>query len=232
MKSYLLAVCCLIVATASSLSAREFTDLQGRKLDAELVSVTAGQATLKRASDGRSFVVPVAAWSADDQKFMNEFAANNMKYSFEVRYTKKKIGETKNEVGGLDEEIEKWAYKIILRNLSSDTVSGLTAQYWLFRKNFTASGRAPPTLQISGSATIPETVRSASTELVTSPVEITKVKLKPGYVFTAGNTGNTGRADQMGGFALKIFKDGKEVFKYATDPDFLAAAVSQVPAKP
>lgn len=215
---------------AAALPAREFTDLQGRKLEAELTAVSNGQATMKRSSDGRLFTVPVASWSAEDQKLMNEFAANNMTYNFEVRYAKKKMGETKANVSGATEEVEKWAYKITLRNLSSGTASGLTAQYWLFRKDYTATSRAPARVQVSGSANVPELVRSASTEFVTSPVELSKIKLKAGYVFTAGNTGASARGDQMGGFALKIFKDGKEVYKFATDPDFLAATVA--PAKP
>jgi hypothetical protein len=163
---------------------------------------------------------------------MNEFAANNMKYSFEVRYSKKKMGETKAEVSGATEEVEKWAYNISLRNLSSGNTSGLTAQYWLFRKDYTANSRTPAKLQVSSSATLPDLARSASTEFVTKPVDLNKIKLKAGYVFTAGNTGASSRGDQMGGFALKIFKDGREVFKYATDDDFFAATAGVPVAKP
>lgn len=230
MKSYLPAVCCLIVATASSLSAREFTDLQGRKLDAELVSVTAGQATLKRASDGRSFVVPVAAWSADDQKFMNEFAENNAKYSFEIKYSKKKLGETSTKVFGGTDIMEKWAYKITLRNQSSMPANGVMAHFWLFRKDFTATGRSAARMQSSGTAVVPDMGRNATVEVVSPSVDIKKSKNDPGYVFTNGNFGGGQRADQIGGFAVKLIKNGKEIYQYATDPDYLAAA--NVAAKP
>lgn len=220
MKTYLILSSCALIASA--LPAREFTDLQGRKLEAELTAVSNGQATLKRTSDGRLFTVPVASWSADDQKFMNEFAANNMKYSFEIKYSKKKMGETSLPSSGATETIEKWAYKIDLRNQSSGNVSGITAHFWLFRKDFTTNGRSSARVQASGSVPVPELARSASAELVSPQVELSKIRLKPGYVFSNGNFGGGQRADQMGGFVVKLTKDGKEIYKYATDPDYYA----------
>ena len=51
MKTRLLTPVCVLLAF-TSLSAREFTDTQGRKLDAEIVSATMDQVTLRRAADG------------------------------------------------------------------------------------------------------------------------------------------------------------------------------------
>jgi len=224
MNSHHLAICCLIAAAASSLTAREFTDVQGRKLEAELLSVSAGQATLKRASDGRSFVVPVTAWSPDDQKFMNEFAESNAKYSFEVKYSKKKMGETSTKVFGGTDIVEKWAYKVTLRNQSSLAANGVTAHFWLFRKDFTTTGRTAATMQASGTVSVSDMARNSTVEVVSPPVDIKKAKNDPGYGFTNGNFGGGQRTDQMGGFAIKLVKNGKVIHQYATDPDYLAVA--------
>jgi predicted esterase len=53
-------------------AAHEFTSTDGRKLDAEFVTATADQVTLKRAGDGQVFTLPKSRFSADDQKWINE----------------------------------------------------------------------------------------------------------------------------------------------------------------
>ena len=139
MKTYFLTSLCLIAATA--LSAREFTDLQGRKLEAELIAVVGGQATLKRASDGRSFTVAATTFSAEDQKFMNEWAEQNTKYNLEVKYTKKKMGETKQKQGNVTLEEERWIYKIEVKNRQPVPVGDLRVDYWCFRREDGGTGK-------------------------------------------------------------------------------------------
>ena len=78
MKTRLLTPVCVLLAF-TSLSAREFTDAQGRKLDAEIVSAAAGQVSLKRVADGRLFNVPAVTFTEADQKFIAEWAAANTK---------------------------------------------------------------------------------------------------------------------------------------------------------
>jgi hypothetical protein len=70
MKSTLLA--CLLLASTSHLSARTFTDIQGRKLEAEVVAVQQGQVRIKRA-DGQEFTLPVTTFSAADQAFLQQW---------------------------------------------------------------------------------------------------------------------------------------------------------------
>jgi hypothetical protein len=70
MKSALLP--CLVLAFASHLSARTFTDSQGRKLEAEVVAVQQGQVRIRRA-DGQEFTLPVTTFSAADQAFLQQW---------------------------------------------------------------------------------------------------------------------------------------------------------------
>jgi dienelactone hydrolase len=55
--------------------AREWTSSDGKKLEADFVSATADQVTLKRASDGQVFTLPKTRFSADDQKWISEQGA-------------------------------------------------------------------------------------------------------------------------------------------------------------
>lgn len=52
--------------------ARQFTSSDGKTLEADFVTATADQVTLKRTSDGQVFTLPKARFSADDQKWINE----------------------------------------------------------------------------------------------------------------------------------------------------------------
>ncbi len=52
--------------------ARQFTSSDGKTLEADFVSATADQVTLKRTSDGQVFTLPKARFSADDQKWISE----------------------------------------------------------------------------------------------------------------------------------------------------------------
>lgn len=218
---------CLFLSTliAWPLQAREFTDLQGRKLDAELLAVSGNQATLKRASDGRAFTVTTTAFSEADQKFMAEFAAANVKYGFELRYTKKKLGEVKTKRNNTTYETETWAYKVDLRNLSSGSVADLRVDYWCFRREDGGNGRGTPRMESSGSTRIESIARSASATFDTSPVEINKQKLDGGFYYIDGS--KTQQADGMGGMVVRVFKGDKEVFSFATKDDLLVAAVGK-----
>lgn len=65
----------LAAALSLTCEAREWTASDGRKLQADFVSVSAGQVTLKRASDGQTFVLPLSRLSAADQTFVTQQSA-------------------------------------------------------------------------------------------------------------------------------------------------------------
>lgn len=223
MKTYALSI--LMLAAVSLSHGREFTDSQGRKLDAELVSVTNGQATLKRSADGRSFTLPVTNFIADDQKFMNEFAASSMNYGFDVRYTKKKLNEVKRKKGPVTYETETWTYRVDLRNNSSGAVTDLRVDYWCFLREDGGKGKGTPKIESSGSTRIENLARSATLQFDTLPFEINKQQLAGGWYW--GNGDKNQQSDGVGGLAIRIFKGDKEVYKYATKDDLLEAAVGK-----
>lgn len=225
MKTHSLACFCLIAA-ASLAQAREFTDLQGRKLDAELVAVAAGQASLKRLADGRVFTVPVASFSEADQKFMNEFAAANLSYAFDVNYTKKKIDSvTRREVGEVY-TTETWSYKVDLRNKQPMELKNLRVDYWLFRKEDEGRGKGNARVAASGSHKIESVKGSGLYGFDTLPMELNKRKLEGNFIYIDGTRPRS--ADVMGGIVIRVFDpNGKEVFKFATEEDMYAAATGK-----
>lgn len=204
---------------AAALRAHEFTDLQGRKLDAEIVSATNDQVTLNRASDGRAITANVSIFSAGDQKFIREYAAANVKHVFEVRYTKKKQDEKKVEGGGSEGTLENWFYVISIRNMSAMGVEGVTLNYSIYMKEAGANGRTPAKVVASGVDKLMGLPRNETGLIQTKAVEVVRLRPKAGYYFTSGEGG---KSDQLAGFALKFTKDGKEVYSYATSPGLIA----------
>jgi predicted esterase len=61
--------CTLIVLGAETLSAREFTDVKGRKIVAEILSVKGEEVTIRR-DDGKDYTLSVALFSPADQAFI------------------------------------------------------------------------------------------------------------------------------------------------------------------
>lgn len=209
-----------------ALHAREFTDLQGRKLDAELVSVAAGQATLKRTADNRLFTVPVASFSAPDQKLMNAFAAANLSYAFDVTYTKKKLDSIKQNFGATVQTTERWAYKMEMRNKQPMELQNLRVDYWLFRKEDGGRGAGAARVAASGSHKAESMKGSTIYTFETLPFELNKTKLEGNFIYADGSRPRS--ADTVGGIVLRVYdQSGREVFKYATEEDLYAAAAGR-----
>lgn len=229
MKTHLFASLCLFLATTVLLPAREFTDLQGRKLDAEIIAAASGQVTLKRA-DGRLFAVAATMFITEDQKFITEWADNNTKYSFEVTYTKKKLNETRTKRGPVTYEDETWIYKINIRNRQPTSVGDLRVDYWCFRREDGGKGKGSARIETSGSTKIASVAGSATATVDTAEIVLHKQELAGGFYFINGD--DAIQSDGMGGFALRIFdRKGREVYKWATKEDLLVAAVGTPQAR-
>ena len=70
MKTLTTALCSLLFA--SSLVARTWTSSDGKPLEAEFISATETEITLKRDSDGKTFTIPLSKLSDSDQEFAKE----------------------------------------------------------------------------------------------------------------------------------------------------------------
>jgi predicted peptidase len=68
--------CILAACLITTLSARTWKAADGRSLEAEFVSATDTQVTLKRAGDGKVFTLPLSRLSEADQSFIKEKATS------------------------------------------------------------------------------------------------------------------------------------------------------------
>lgn len=224
MKTQLLAILCL-VAAVPTLPAHEFTDLQGRKLEAEIISAAGGQVVLKRA-DGRTFNVAASSFSAADQKFISQWADANTKYGFDVTYTKKKLNQTRTKRGPVTIENETWNYKINIRNRQPTMVGDLRVDYWCFRREDSGKGKGTARIETSGSSKVATLAGSGTASFDTNEIVLHKEELDGNYYYANGD--NPTSSDGMGGLVIRIFdKNGREVYKWSTKDDLLAVAVGK-----
>ncbi|MCB1275043.1 hypothetical protein [Prosthecobacter sp.] len=224
MKTHLMLSLCVLAASA--LSAREFTDQQGRKLDAEVVAVAGDQVSLKRAADGRAFTVPVATFSAADQGFIKEWGLANQKYSFDVTYEKKKVDSTKKKFGAELMTTETWSYKIALRNRLPVEIQNLRVDYWVFKKEDQGKGKGTARVAASGSNKVDSLKGSGTHSFDSLPVSLNKTQLEGNFIYIDGTRPRF--ADAMGGLVVRVFDPkNREVFSYASDNNLLPAAAGQ-----
>lgn len=224
MKTHIIASLCLL-AVVPVLPAREFTDSQGRKLDAEIISAAGGQVTLKRA-DGRTFNVAATSFTPADQKYISDWADANTKYSFDVTYTKKKLNSTKTKRGAVTHEEETWIYKISIKNRLPTAVGDLRVDYWCFRREDSGKGKGAARIETSGSSKVAMIAGSGTASLDTTEVILHKEELAGGFYWANGDSAI--QSDGMGGIAIRVFdKNGREVSKWATKDDLLVAAVGK-----
>lgn len=209
--------------SAASCLGREFTDVQGRKLEAEIVMSDGTQVTLKRAADGRQFTVPVTTFSATDQDFIKAYAAENVTYNFEVKNSRERTGKSSSKFNNVETEQEEWIYKIDLRNISRASAEKVTVSYWVFvRADDGGKTKAAPRLVAADSIKEVTIDKAAQYQLSTKPVILTKTRLDGNYYYTDGTKNKS--ADSLGGFVVAIMKGEKRIFEYATSPDLTAAA--------
>lgn len=225
MKTRFFAPVCVLLAF-SGLSAREFTDTKGRKLEAEIVSVTGDMVALLRPGEKRPIGAKIALFSDADQKFIKEWAATNIKYSFDVAYTKKKLSSTKEKSGPEEFTSETWNYQIDLKNRQPVELTDMRVDYWLFTKADEGKGKGTARVQTSGTTKLTSIKGAGTTSFETSPVVLNKTELKGNFIYIDGTRPRF--ADAMGGIVIRVFDSkNREVYKYATDDDLLPAAVGK-----
>lgn len=225
MKTCVFTVLCAL-AVNLSVDAHEFTDKQGRKLDATIVGVTGDTVALMRTGETRPIGAKIDIFSEGDQKFIRDWAMANVKYNFDVAYTKKKLESTKEKDGPEVYTTEKWNYKIDLRNKQTVELADLRVDYWLFTKADEGKGKGTSRVQTSGSTNIAAIKGGAAMSFDTEPVQLKKTELKGNFIYIDGSRPRF--SDAMGGIVIRVFdKNDREVFKYATDDNLLPAAVGK-----
>lgn len=115
----------IVLPALPSVMAREFTDRDGRKMEAELVSHAGADSPLiKIRRDGREFTVEIARFSPEDQEFIREWMKSTPPAdAVGIKATRKNVG------GG------KFLYELELQNLGDAPLGKMHAEYIVYMEN-------------------------------------------------------------------------------------------------
>lgn len=223
----------VLSVSADAADTRIFTDISGRTITAEIVSVTAQTATLKLA-DGTTHTIAQERLTEADRKYLLSWKNVNLgaqampaqaaparpaaKSSFKLDWTSERLSKklrptdtTPTDLNGLYEE---WVCHFKVTNLSREPLANVRVDYIVHSK---MKWRIPAEKAVKGSLTIPSIGGFQSLSVDTDSLTMS------GRAFKRGNT-ITGKAsdsaelhvEKIEGVEVTLFLDDTEVHRYVS----------------
>jgi len=116
---------------------------------------------------------------------------------------------------------ETWGYKVTLENKSFAPAAGLEVQYRQFKFDDAIRG-STKLIAVPGSAPIPTLATGQKTTFETTPVEIEKLELRPGWFYT--DEAKEKVKDRLAGVWLRILSGDDIIFEWQSPPDLKSRA--------
>jgi hypothetical protein len=112
---------------------------------------------------------------------------------------------------------EKWGYKVTLENRSFKTVDGAEVQYRQFKLDDAVRGGAK-LVGIGGSTTMSSLRTGQKFSFETTPMELERMELRPGWVWTDEELKRKVK-DGLAGIWLRVTQGGNVVFEWQQPAD-------------
>ncbi len=126
----LMALSFLVSISASK--AREFTNLEGQKMEAEIVSL-AGENVIFKKANGKKFRYALAKLIEGDQEYIRKWVAKNVKYDITVTKCQETVvNKRRVSNDGVKRRVENRAYEVTVRNNGKTPLEGIVVCYKLF----------------------------------------------------------------------------------------------------
>lgn len=123
-----------LAVLVSSAQAREFTNREGQKMEAEPVSIADGKVLFEKAG-GRKFSYDLDQLCDEDQAFLKEWVKTSMKYDIEItRAQAVQFDAVRSREAGTNIKVESRGYEVFVKNTSRTTVENIVCTYALFPK--------------------------------------------------------------------------------------------------
>jgi len=239
--AFLLSFAALVSGTAAqeSSSFHQFTDKKGQKVSAMLLGVSSDRQQMKiRREDGQEFETVINLLSLDDQQYIKDWmknapqsAAMKTDIRLNVAVTRQTASVEKRTEGSIVLEARPTTFRILIRNLSRDTLEGARLEYTLVWEDrttifqteektwtYTANSDEPTSsnkVKKAGEVEIESLRFNGETNFETTPVNMEQVFLSDNKPF---------REDVMIGVKVRILtKDGAVVHEADSGGAVIAA---------
>lgn len=216
---------CLILAMGLTLIAgadgmRQFTDHEGRSINAKLLRPYGIDRVELQREDGERFIVSPEVFSAEDQAYISNWLKQVILREQEVirtsvltRYGRKQRDESSR---GLLVERYPGYYRVTLENRSDLELGDLTVEYRCFAfKNEVGSMRRGEgrVIRSEGSHKVKSLPARGKIEFNTDEIELMDTTLRPGFVWADGGRGKS--SDRMDGIWLRVMREGSMIAEFA-----------------
>ncbi|MEM8954503.1 MAG: hypothetical protein AAGD22_10165 [Verrucomicrobiota bacterium] len=199
-------------------SARTFTDVNGREIEAEILHGNAETVTIKTTA-GKDFTVPIAKFSAADQEFIKEWIKSKppkVDYDFDLDYDRERVSKKESDDGIEETTTEGWVYVWEFTNRSGAPIQDLELRYrvWITTDRGMMKGQKD-TFWEDGVVAAPALDNRETATVRTKPVTLIATDLNGGYYYGDGRDDKG--ADKLAGFAVKAFHHGEKVWEFRSD---------------
>jgi hypothetical protein len=210
----------------ATLESRTLTSKDGRTIEVEILSYEGDDIRLKRVDTGQVFTLPISTFSDADQRALRteaKEAASRPKPvpagSVQLELSRGMFSSEKRDSTGVVYTYEQWGYNIVINNRSGPPLENIRAEYILLMEPnpyHTAPSDRNKLIRTTGTANLEPLQTGARTQFRTSTVEVVKVALKDGWVWTDADRKRTTR-DKLYGLWVRVFR-GDELIAEATTP--------------
>lgn len=199
---------------ASQAALRTFTSPNGQTIQAEIVSASAADVTLKMAN-GAVITATLDKFSRADQAFVAEWLKSNaaaIKYSFDLNFSKDKTDSSKRMLGNTEVTTERWLCHIKFTNRSNVTLDNVSLKYDIY---YTAiSGNQSIVKKFSGDTKVAPTKHLETVSVSTKEIVLEKSKLEGGFYYADGSRSR--QRDSIDGIAIDVFHNGQKVHSWVS----------------
>lgn len=208
------AVLVFLPVLAAKAAPRTFTSPGGQTIQAEIVSATASDVTLKM-DNGAVVTATLDKFSRADQAFIAEWSKSNVaaiKYSFDLNYSKDKTDTSKRVVSNTEVTTERWLCNLKFTNRSNVTLDNVSLKYDIY---YTAvSGNRAIVRKESGETKVPPTKHLETVVVTTKEIALEKSKLEGGFYYADGSRSR--QRDSIDGVAIDVFHNGQKVHSWVS----------------
>lgn len=199
---------------------RDFTDQQGRTINAELINVMGDQVRLKR-SDGAAFNVNPSIFCPEDQEFIRMWMLTTLSERDSLfKISAKAAGTNPKSIDGTKGvDVEKWDgyYRVDLENISDTTLENIEVRYCFLAFHMEVAAdkrREGKTEPLKGSLTIPLLKPRGEFSFDTIKADMMNTSLQSGYVWADG--GKDTSKDKLDGIWMRVYYQGHLIYEWSS----------------
>jgi hypothetical protein len=213
------------LASPSRAEVFTLTDKQGRSIKADVLSVTADQAKIKR-DDGQTFDLALSALSDADQEKLKTWSAKSLppgaltvemsRAKFDTVKKNKDVKVTSGEIfkDGMTITEEKWGYSVTISNRTPRPIENLRAEYRLFATVDSIHVKEKQGLKKkSYETTIQAVPELGKTTFRTETISAIKTKYNSNIV--SSETGDSSSRETLFGVWMRIYSEDTLVYEAA-----------------